>query len=68
MINSSFTKGILSRIAKKVIRKKTGYEIGLQIHDLNAQIENGVSKVCLNVELELPKEELMKILKDVKIL
>lgn len=68
MINSSFTKGILSRIAKKVIYKKTGYTIGFQIHDLNAQIENGVSKVCLNVELELPKEELMKILKDVKIL
>lgn len=68
MINSSFTKRILSSIAKNVIYKKTGYSIGLQIHDLNVRIDNGISKIHLDADLELPKEELMKILKNVKLL
>lgn len=64
-ITSVFTRGIVSKILRKVIRKKTGYEIDIQLNDITTTIQNGKTHLHVDVDAELNKDELIKILKNV---
>lgn len=64
-ITSAFTRNIISKIAVKTLKKKLGYDIGIQLNGLQATVIDGKTCVHLDADLELSKEELMKILKDV---
>lgn len=61
-IGSKFTTGIISKLVSMVIRKKFGYEVELKLNEVNATVINGKTHVHLDVDAELDKEELMKIL------
>ena len=61
-IGSKFTTGIISKLVSTVIRKKFGYEVELKLNEVNATVINGKTHVHLDVDAELDKEELMKIL------
>lgn len=64
-ITSVFTRGIVSKILRKVIRKKTGYEIDIQLNDVTTTIQNGKTHLHVDIDAELDKDELIKILKNV---
>lgn len=64
-ITSVFTRGIVSKILRKVIHKKTGYEIDIQLNDVTTTIQNGKTHLHVDVDAELDKDELIKILKNV---
>lgn len=61
-IGSKFTTGIISKLVSMVIRKKFGYEVGLKLNEVNATVIDGKTHVHLDVDAELDKEELTKIL------
>ncbi|WP_322180304.1 CTP synthase [Neglectibacter caecimuris] len=61
-IGSKFTTGIISKLVSMVIRKKLGYEVELKLNEVNATVIDGKTHVHLDVDAELDKEELMKIL------
>ena len=61
-IGSKFTTGIISKLLSMVIRKKLGYEVELKLNEVNATVIDGKTHVHLDVDAELEKEELMKIL------
>ncbi len=61
-IGSKFTTGIISKLLSMVIRKKLGYEVELKLNEVNATVIDGKTHVHLDVDAELDKEELMKIL------
>lgn len=61
-IGSKFTTGIISKLVSMVIRKKFGYEVELKLNEVNATVIDGKTHVHLDVDAELDKEELMKIL------
>ena len=61
-IGSKFTTGIISKLVSMVIRKKLGYEVGIKLNEVNATIVDGKTHVHLDVDAELTKEELNKIL------
>ncbi len=61
-IGSKFTTGIISKLISMVIRKKFGYDIQLNLNEVNATIVDGKTHVHLDVDAELTKEELTKIL------
>ena len=61
-IGSKFTTGIISKLIGMVIRKKFGYEVTLKLNEVNATVIDGKTHVHLDVDAELDKEELMKIL------
>lgn len=61
-IGSKFTTGIISKLIGMVIRKKFGYEVNLKLNEVNATVIDGKTHVHLDVDAELDKEELMKIL------
>lgn len=64
-IVSKFTRGIVSKILKTVIHKKTGYDVDIQLNEITTTISDGKTHLHLDLDAELNKEELMKILKSI---
>jgi hypothetical protein len=64
-IVSGFTKGILSKLVRMLLRKKIGYDIDIQLNDVKATIIEEKAKVHLDLDAELSKEELTKLLKKI---
>lgn len=62
-ITSAFTRNIVSRLIRRIVRKKTGYDIDIRLSEFAITIINGKTHVHLDVDAELEKDELMKILK-----
>ena len=61
-IGSKFTTGIISKLVSMVIRKKFGYDVQLRLNEITATVNDGKTHVHLDVDAELTKEELNKIL------
>lgn len=64
-IGSKFTTSIISKLISLVIRKKFGYDIKLNLNEVDATIVDGKTHVHLDVDADLEKDELMKILKSI---
>lgn len=64
-IVSGFTKGIVSKLLRMVIRKKLDCDVELQLHDLRIAIQDGKARLHVDLDAELEKEELMKLLKKI---
>lgn len=64
-IGSKFTTGIISKLVAFAIRKKFGYDIKLNLNKVDATVVDGKTHIHLDVDAELEKEELMKILKSI---
>ena len=62
-IVSNFTKGIVSKLLQKIIKKKLDCEIKLDLNDLQVTIVEGKTRIHLDVTADLSKEELLKLLK-----
>jgi len=58
-------RGIISKAIKMVIRKKTGYNIDIQLNEAITTINDGKTHLHLDVDAELDKDELMSILKSI---
>ena len=64
-IRTGFFQGIIVKIIKKVIRQKTGYNPELRFNDpIQVNFDGSKAKVHLNLDIELGKDDLQKILKD----
>ena len=64
-IVSKFTRGIISKAIKMIIRKKTGYNIDIQLKEAVTTVSDGKTHLHLDVDAELNKDELMNILKSI---
>lgn len=64
-IVSKFTRSVISKLVKVVLHKKLGYNVDIQLNDVKATITDGKTHVHLDVDAELSKEELLKILKNI---
>ena len=65
-IKSAFLTMIVSKVIKKAIKKKTGYDIDIQIKEFNINFDNdGNAMVHLEADGNLKKEELLNIMKGV---
>jgi 2-hydroxy-3-keto-5-methylthiopentenyl-1-phosphate phosphatase len=63
-IVSKFTRNMISKILKVMLKKKSGYNVDIQINDVNVTINEGKTHVHLDVDAELDKDELMKLIKN----
>ena len=61
-INSKFLRNLIARFVKRAVKKKTGYEMDIQLNEFTATITDGTAHVHLNVDVELGKDELAKLL------
>jgi len=64
-IVSKFTTKLVSKLVKMVLRKKFGYDVNIQLNEIRTTITDGKTHVHLDVDAELEKGELLKILKNV---
>ena len=64
-IVSKFTRGIISKAIKMIIRKKTGYNIDIQLNEAVTTVSDGKTHLHLDVDAALNKDELMNILKSI---
>lgn len=66
-LSTKFMKGLVSKLLAKMIYKKTGYKVDIQINDLDASAYNGDTTVKLNVEAKLKNEEFNKLMKSINL-
>lgn len=64
-IVSKFTRGIISKALKMVVRKKSGYNVDIQVNEITTTINDGKTHLHVDVDAELEKDELIKILKSI---
>ena len=64
-IESKFTRGIVSRFIKKAMRDKLGYNVDVQLNKFRTNNIDEKTHVHLDIELDLSKEELDKLLKSI---
>lgn len=64
-LESKFTTMIASKFAKKTVRDKLGYDVDIRLNRLRTTVMEDKMHVELNVDLELTKEELDRLLKSI---
>ncbi len=64
-IESRFATSIVSKLITLLIKKKFGYDVKLILNEINASVIGGKTRVHLDLDAELDKEELSKILKSI---
>ena len=64
-IGSKFTTNIISKLASLAIRKKFGYDVKLNLNEVKATVVDGKTHVHLDIDADLEKDELTKILKSI---
>lgn len=64
VLSSRLMRGIVTKIIKKAIFKKTGYEIDIQINKISAEVNEGKVSVNLDVDAEMNSEDLLTIVKN----
>nr|DAP19085.1 MAG TPA: hypothetical protein [Caudoviricetes sp.] len=66
-IVSKFTTGIVSKLAEVALRKKLGVDADITLNEVQVTVVDGKTHIHLNLDAELGKEELTKILKNIGI-
>ena len=64
-LESKFTTMIASKFVKKMVRDKLGYDVDVRLNRLRTTVMEDKMHVELNVDLELTKEELDRLLKSI---
>lgn len=67
-IQSKFMTGLVSRIVKKVLRTKLSCEVDIQLNEFRTTVIDDKTHVHLDLDADLTKEELNKLLKTIGIL
>lgn len=64
-LESKFTTMFASKFAERMIRNKLGYDVDIRLNRLRTTMLEDKMHVELNVDLELSKEELDRLLKTI---
>lgn len=64
-IESKFMRGIASKFIKKAMRDKLGYDVDVQLNGFRTTVLDDKTHVHLDVDLELTREELDKLMKSI---
>ena len=64
-IESKFIRGLVSRFMKKVVHDKLGYNVEVQLNGFRTTVFDDKTHVHLDIDLELTKEELNKMIKSI---
>lgn len=63
-IVTGFTRTLISKMLRKTLQKKTGTDIDTRFNTLKVNIVDGKAYIHVDIEAEIAKSELMKLLKD----
>lgn len=66
-LKSNFMRGIVSKLIARVIYKKFGYKVNIQLNDIDLWSIDGDTTIKLNVEARLKSDEFNKIVKSIEL-
>ena len=62
-IESKFMTGLIGKVIERLLRKKTGHDVKVQLNELGVQnITDDVISAKISLEVRMSKEELSKLL------
>lgn len=64
-IKSKLMRNLLTKAISKMIQKKYGYKIDIQLNDLDVSIVDGKAHLHTDIDLEIDNNEFMKIVKSI---
>lgn len=63
-IVTGFTRTIISKMLRKFLQKKIGTDVDVKLNTIKVNMVEDKAYVHLDIEAELTKSELMKLIKD----
>lgn len=61
-IGTSFMKGMVSRVINLAVKRKLGYNVGVQLNDFNVKVTDEKAHVHISIDADMSQQELSKIL------
>ena len=62
-LSTKFMRGMVAKLVSKTLYKKFGYDIDIQINEIEIKTEDGKIRLHTSVDAELNNDEFIKILK-----
>lgn len=62
-LHTRFMKNIVTKVLAKLIFKKTGYDVSIQVNELEVETYDGKINIHMDINAELNSDDLIKILK-----
>ena len=62
-IKSAFTTGLISKVLKKMLKKKLGVDIEICLNEIAVSVVDGKTHAHIDADCELQKEQLLKLMK-----
>ena len=62
VINSKLMRGVASKVLNGVVKKQTGYKVSTQLNELTIHVMDDQAIVHLNIDTEMTRDELGKLL------
>ena len=66
-LSTKFMRGMLAKIIKKVVSKKLGYQIDIQINKIELETVDGKIHLGTDVDVEMDNDEFVKIINNIGI-
>lgn len=64
-IKSAFMRNLITKAISKMIQKKLGYKINIQLNDLDVKVIEGEAHLHVDAEVKIDNGEFMKIIKTI---
>ena len=64
-LSTKFMRSIVAKLLAKMIYKKTGYKVDIQLNELDVSVIDGETYISTSIEAKLNSNEFMKIMKSV---
>ena len=64
-LRTKFMRNVVAKIIAKIVYKKTGYKVNIQLNELDINVIDGEAYISTSVEAKLSSDEFIKIMKSV---
>lgn len=64
-LSTKFMRGIVAKLISKAILKNVGYNIDIQLNEIEVETKDGKIRLHINVDAELDNNEFTKIIKGI---
>ena len=64
-LSTRFMRGLVSKLIAKLIYKKFGCKVDIQLNDLDVSVIDGETSIKTNVEVKMDSKEFMNVMKSI---
>lgn len=64
-LSTKFMRNMVAKLIARLVYKKLGYKIDIQLNDLEVSFVDGDTKLMTNVEIKLDSNEFKNIIKEI---